>query len=148
MRSGLFKALMIAGFAQAFTNLCFVWIANNGDQLTNILIMKIGLHTQVENIRLLIAISADNFTGGMATAVFVALLGALCNKQFTATQFALLSSLSSFGRTLLSIESGWLVEQLGWSNFFLTTILFAVPALGLLWWLNVKKLDVFNHNPR
>ncbi len=142
LRVGLFYALIIAGIAQAVTNLFFVWIALGGDSLTGSAIAFLDLELEIDNIRLLVAISSDNFTGGLATAIFVAFLGALCNRDFTATQFALLSSFSSFGRTLLSIESGWLVEQLGWVNFFLITIILAVPALSLLIWLRYKKAAI------
>jgi PAT family beta-lactamase induction signal transducer AmpG len=82
-----------------------------------------------------IAITADNLAGGLAAAAFVAYLSGLCNRAFTATQYALLSSFMAQGRTVMSMPSGWLVEQLGWPVFWATTALMAIPGLILLVWL-------------
>jgi PAT family beta-lactamase induction signal transducer AmpG len=64
-------------------------------------------------------------------AAFVAYLSALCSVEFTATQYALLSSLAATGRTMLASSAGWLAEQLGWPVFFAATALAAVPGLWL-----------------
>ena len=68
----------------------------------------------------------------MVGAGFVALLMSLCNPRFSATQYALLSGIYAFSRTLLALPSGWLAAQVGWSEYFLATALAAVPAFLLM----------------
>ncbi len=117
-RIGIFAALIVGGISQAITNLLFVWLAN----IT-------GPATETD---LFVVIAADNFTGGLGSTAFVAFLSALCNVRYTATQFALFTSLMALGRTFLAVPSGWLVDQIGWVNFFLASTALAVPALLLL----------------
>ncbi|RAI00777.1 MFS transporter [Acuticoccus sediminis] len=119
-RIGILPALAVGGVLQAATNLTFAWLATRGHDMT----------------ALAVAVGADNFTGGLGSAAFVAYLSSLCNLAFTATQYALLTSLMAFGRTMLAASSGWLAESLGWSGFFTATALFAIPALVLLWFLS------------
>jgi len=68
----------------------------------------------------------------MGSAAFVAYLSGLCNTAFTATQYALLSSLATVGVNILSASGGWLAEELGWVEFFLVSIGLTVPGLVLL----------------
>jgi len=69
----------------------------------------------------------------MGTAAFVALLMTMCNKAFSATQFALLSALAAVGRVYVGPAAGWLVELWGWSAFYAFTVVAALPGLLLLW---------------
>jgi MFS family permease len=85
---------------------------------------------------LTVAIGADNFTGGLGSAAFVAYLSSLCSRAFTATQYALLTSLMAVGRTMLSSGGGWLADHMNWASFFVLTTLLAVPGLLLLLWLS------------
>ena len=71
----------------------------------------------------------------MGTAALVALIMSLCNPRYTATQYALLSSLAAFGRVYVSPVSGFMVQGLGWTTFYLMTAFFAIPGLILLVWL-------------
>ena len=71
----------------------------------------------------------------MGSAAFVAYLSGLCNVAFTATQYALLSSLASVGRTNLSAWGGWLASELGWPLFFAVSTAAALPGLLMVWWL-------------
>ena len=71
----------------------------------------------------------------MGTAAFVALLMSLCDRRFSATQYALLSALAAVGRVYVGPASGFLVEAVGWAAFFFFTFLIALPGLVLLWWL-------------
>lgn len=118
-RIGLFKTLMIGGVLQAATNLLFTMLALRGH----------------DPVWLGIAITADNLAGGLAAAAFVAYLSGLCNRAFTATQYALLSSFMAQGRTLMSVPSGWLAKQLDWPEFWALTAFMAIPGLILLVWL-------------
>ena len=117
-RIGIFAALFLGGVLQAITNLFFVWLAANPNEAT-----EAGLF---------IAIASDNFTGGLGSTAFVAFLSALCNVRFTATQFALFTSFMALGRTYMAVPSGWLLDQIGWTNFFVTSTAIALPALMLL----------------
>ncbi|MBF0310038.1 MAG: AmpG family muropeptide MFS transporter, partial [Magnetococcales bacterium] len=105
-RLGILSALLWCGLLQMLSNLVFVGLAWWGAGQTEWLVA---------------AIAAENLAGGMGTAAFVAYLSALCNQAFTATQYALLSSFMSFGRTLLASSGGWMASQMSWAGFFLGT---------------------------
>jgi PAT family beta-lactamase induction signal transducer AmpG len=129
-RFGVWSALVIGGVLQAATNLLFAWLAASGHDLT----------------LLAVAVGADNFAGGLGSAAFVAYLSGLCNVSFTGTQYALLTSLMAFGRTLFATASGPLAEHLGWVGFFIATTAIAVPGLVLLVWLRRFPLSVRSDN--
>ena len=123
-RLRLFKSLLIFGIFQAISNLSFMFLAIIG-----------------KNYPLMIfTIAFENLAGGMGTAAFVAFLMALCDNRFTATQFALLSALASLGRIFVGPVSGVLVDTLGWTTFFFSTFLFALPGLLLLFFM--KKVVI------
>ncbi|QZA81486.1 AmpG family muropeptide MFS transporter [Deefgea piscis] len=128
LRWGLYKSLVIFGILQALTNLGYWLIAIHGAP-------DIGL--------LLFAISTENLAGGMGTTAAVALLMSLCNPNFTATQYALLSALTAFGRVYVGPASGYLVTAVGWSHFFVISAAIALPGLALLFVLRktIYKLD-------
>lgn len=77
----------------------------------------------------------DNITGGMGGAVFVAYLSSLCSRAYSATQYALLTSLMMISVSLLAAYSGFAAERLGWFSFFMLTGLLMLPALGILLYL-------------
>ena len=118
-RAGNFKALILSGIMHMLTNLLLVAQAIRGADL----------HF------LIFTVSLENFTGGMSTAAFIAYLSNLCRVHYTATQYALLSSLAAFGRTWLSTPSGALSKALGWPMFFTIASFMALPGMLLLWWL-------------
>ncbi len=119
---GLYRALLLFGILQAVSNLGFMLLAAVGKSMP----LMIG------------AVAFENFTGGMGTAAFVALLMALCDHRYTATQYALLSALSAIGRVFVGPVAGVMVERLGWQQFFFDTFIIALPGLGLLWMLRVQ----------
>jgi PAT family beta-lactamase induction signal transducer AmpG len=82
---------------------------------------------------LIFAVAFENLSGGMGTAAFVSLLMAMCNQRYSATQYALLSSIAVLGRIFISPTSGFLVESIGWASFFFVTFLTALPGLWLLY---------------
>lgn len=90
-----------------------------------------------------VSMTLENLAGGMGTAALVSLLMALCNREASATQYALLSALSAVGRVYVGPTSGYLVESLGWVHFFELSMLVGVPGLLLLWRLRrqVEWLD-------
>lgn len=113
---GLRRSLFAFGILQAATNLLFLALA------------MVGKSYWV----LVVAIGADSISGGLGTAAFTAFLMSLCNRQFSATQYALLSALATVGSNSLGASSGFLVDAVGWPGFFLLTVAFAAPALVLL----------------
>jgi len=118
-RYGILKALLVGGVLQMLSNPVFALQAYIGYSVP----------------MLTVTIAIENFTGGMATMAFVAYLSSLCNVAYTATQYALLSSLAAFARTILSSGGGWLADQVDWVSYFLLTALAALPGLVLLVWL-------------
>ena len=119
LRQGLARALVLCGILQAASNLMYAVQALAGHD-TLLLTATIGI---------------ENFTGGMGSAAFVAYLSGLCNVAYTATQYALLSSLAAVGRTSLSAGAGWLSLQLDWPLFFLVTTLAALPGIAMAVWI-------------
>lgn len=122
VRLGLYRALMAFGILQAVSNLAFMALASAGKSWP-LMVFAVGF---------------ENLAGGMGTAAFVALLMALCDHRFTATQYALLSALASFGRVYVGPAAGYATDPkylgLSWAVFFFLTFLLALPGLALLWW--------------
>lgn len=118
-RYGTLKALLIGGILQAASNGVFALQAWIGPELP----------------MLFVTIGIENLTGGIGTIAFVAYLSGLCNIAYTATQFALLSSLMAFTRTVLASGGGWLADNIDWVSYFLLTGLAAIPGLMMLLWL-------------
>jgi PAT family beta-lactamase induction signal transducer AmpG len=83
-------------------------------------------------LALLAAVGLENLGGGLVGAAFVALLMSLCNPRFSATQYALLSGIYALSRSVLSGQSGFLAEEVGWSSFFLLTAAASLPAFVLM----------------
>ncbi|KHN54004.1 muropeptide MFS transporter AmpG [Pectobacterium fontis] len=115
-RLSLFRALMLFGLFQAVSNAGY-WLLAITDK---------NLFTMAS------AVFLENLCGGMGTAAFVALLMTLCNKSFSATQFALLSALSAVGRVYVGPIAGWFVESYSWAWFYLFSIFAALPGLAIL----------------
>ena len=121
---GIFRSLLFCGLLQALTNLVFVYLAWVGHD-----VLVLGL-----------TVASENIATGMGAAAFVAYLSSLCNRAYTATQYALLTSIFGGARTLLSASSGWLADQMEWVNFFVLTTVAALPGLYLVWLL-MRRYD-------
>lgn len=119
-RWGVYPTLMITGVGHMFTNL----------------LLAVQVELGANHGFLALCVVSENLTAGMGTAAFVAYLSSLCRVRYTATQYALLSSLASVARTLISTESGAAATALGWQAFFVFSSLLAVPSLALLWWIH------------
>lgn len=113
---GINRALWVFGVLQLLSNLGYYTLALIGKN----------------NSLLVLAINIENLCAGLVTVVSVAFLMKLCNHRFTATQFALLSSLMAVSRDILSAPAGQLAKAAGWSSFFLLTLVAAIPGLLLL----------------
>lgn len=118
-RLGLYRSLVIFGCAQALAGLGYSALALAG----------------TDRALLVLAVAADKLCAGLSIAALEALLMALCNRRYSATQFALLAGASGVAGRLLGSRSGYLVASVGWPLYFVITSAIAVPALGLLGWL-------------
>lgn len=114
---GMYKALFLTGILMMLTNLGFAWL-------------WIG---EAEGWRLAVTIGLENFATGLGTTVMIAFMAGLCNANFTATQYALMSSLGNQARAILGAPSGFVAEAIGWFEFFIYATLLAVPGLVVLW---------------
>ena len=122
-QSGIFKSLLLCGILQMLSNLFYAVQAHVG--------YNIGF--------LIVTIGFMDLASGMGTAAFIAYLSSLCNIRYTATQYALLSALASFGRTFLSSPGGYLVDTINWIPFFIFTSIAAIPGIYLLIILKKKN---------
>lgn len=118
-RLGLMRGLLVCGVLMAVSNLVFLLQAWAGHDVTV----------------LALTISVENITTGMGTTAFVAYMSSLCNVAYTATQYALLTSLMAMSRTVLSSGAGWLADQVSWPTFFILSTAAALPGLLLLLWM-------------
>jgi PAT family beta-lactamase induction signal transducer AmpG len=116
-KMGMVRSLLLFGLLQAVSNLGFMWLAWMGKSY----------------VALTTSILVENVTGGMGTAAFIALIMSLCDHRYTATQFALLSSLEALGRVFSGRPSAELVEMVGWAQFFFWSFLLALPGVWLVW---------------
>jgi PAT family beta-lactamase induction signal transducer AmpG len=116
LRLGINKCLWIFGLLQAVSTAGFAILA------------QIGHHLPM----LAFVIGFENFTSGMGTAAYAAFMASITNKKFTATQYALLTSLMGIPRVVVSSGTGFLAEALGWTGFFVLCTLIAAPGMLLL----------------
>jgi PAT family beta-lactamase induction signal transducer AmpG len=117
VRYGVHRPLLLAAVLTAMTNLLFVYLANIGHELNG----------------LVIAISGDNISGGFSGAVFIAYLSSLTNRAFTATQYALFTSLMILPGKFFSGFSGIVVDATSYQVFFIYAALMGIPAILLSW---------------
>lgn len=115
-RLGTGRALILTGMTQMLSNLMYVALAFAGHDL-RMLFAQVGV---------------ENFTDGLADAAFVTYLSALTSRSYTATQYALLSSLAAVPLRTLGASSGWLAATMGWPAFFVLTTVAALPAMGIM----------------
>ena len=117
MRIGVMRTLFLGAFLSALTNLLFSWLATQGHHVPY----------------LILTVSADNLAAGIASVAFLAYLSGLTNVAYTATQYALFSSVMLLLPKFLAGFSGFVVEAIGYSSFFIATALLGIPVLILVW---------------
>jgi len=124
IRSGVLKALFVSGILMASTNILFSILAWSGKS----------------EWLFAIAVIFDDMAAAFATVAFVAFISLLVDRTYTATQYALLASIGTAGRTTLAASSGSLVDWLNgdWGVFFIITALMVIPSLILLWFMRNK----------
>lgn len=117
LRVGVMRVLLLGAVLSAGSNLLFAWLATHGHDVR----------------ALMVVISADNLSSGIASAAFIAYLSGLTNVQYSATQYALFSSLMLLAPKWLAGFSGVFVDAFGYPSFFVGTALLGVPVLLLVW---------------
>ena len=127
MRVGTIKTMFVAGILMSLTNLLFAILA----------------WTDKSEVLFAIAVIADDLTAAFATVAFVAFISLLVDRTYTATQYALLASIGTAGRTTLASSSGALVDWLNgdWGIFFIITTFMVIPSLICLWYIR-KKIKI------
>lgn len=123
-RKNIFYGLFAFGLAQAFSNLMFVILAASGKNFT----------------LMAVSIFIENFCSGLSTAAFLAFLMSICNKKYTASQYALLSAVASLGRVFLGPVAALMVAKLGWTQFFVWSFILSFPGILLLMLLKEKVM--------
>jgi PAT family beta-lactamase induction signal transducer AmpG len=116
-RMNLYRALLIFGIGQALCSFLFMWLAITGKNI----------------ILLAITVFADNFFSGMSAVALIVFITSLCNKKFSATQYALFTAIASLSRIFVGPLAGFSVEKIGWVNFFFISFFVSLPGLLLLW---------------
>jgi PAT family beta-lactamase induction signal transducer AmpG len=123
VRIGINRALWLFGVVQLVSILGFAWLAWLGPQA------GIGVE---QRLTLAAVIGLEALGVGLGTAAFVAFIARSTHPAYTATQFALFTSLAAVPRTFINASAGWLVEALGWIDFFMLCTVLAVPGMLLL----------------
>ena len=123
LKIGINRALWLFGVVQVLSIFGFYWLALQGTQteVTTLHLAQLGFVIGIEALGV-----------GLGTAAFVAYIAHTTHPAYTATQFALFTSLAAVPRTFVNATAGWLVEQLGWSSFFLLCAALAIPGMLLL----------------
>ena len=117
LRWGVNRVLMLGAVLSAATNLLYAWLATQGHDV----------------VRLIGVISADNLASGLASSAFIAYLSSLTNVQYSATQYAMFSSMMLLLPKFVGGYSGVFVDHFGYANFFTSTALLGVPVVALVW---------------
>lgn len=131
LRFGVMRILFLGAILSAISNLLFAWLATQGHDLHG----------------LIWVISADNLSSGIATAAFIAFLSALTNIQYSATQYALFSSMMLLLPKWLAGFSGVFVDSFGYSSFFISTAIIGAPVLILIWLtIHFKVVEFKKHD--
>lgn len=123
IRFSVRSCLWVFGILQALSTAAFALITFTGPMIWSLSVVVIF----------------EDFASGMGTAAFATYIASMTNTKYTATQFALLTSVATVGRTFLSVYSGYMKEALGWAGFFYACALLAIPGLMLLAWLNRRQ---------
>ena len=128
---GIMRTLFLGAVLSAVTNLLFVWLAGRGHDVTG----------------LIFTISADNLSAGIASSAFIAYLSSLTNSAYSATQYALFSSVMLLLPKFIAGFSGDFVDAYGYASFFTGTALLGLPVLVLVWLAGRAKFEAIDHSP-
>jgi PAT family beta-lactamase induction signal transducer AmpG len=130
--------LYLSLFLQTASNLSFCYLAKSSNIYINFWYFNFDLN-------LLLTVLTENVSGGIGDVVFVAYLTSLCNKNFSATQYALFTSLGSLARSLLASSAGIYANYFGWYNFFIFSMFLAIPAIAFLFLIGKNNFLLKNN---
>ena len=111
------KCFYLGVIIQSVSNLAFIFQYYSGHDIYVLILVN----------------SIENFCGGISSSILVAFISSLCQRQFTASHYAMFAALASVGRTLISSSSGYAVEQMGWCYFFIFSSVLSLPAIVCLY---------------
>ncbi len=131
LRFGIMNIMILGAIVSAGSNLLFMVMAYTGKSLWFLTVM----------------ISVDNLAQGLAAAVFVGFLSMLVNRQFTAVQYAMFSSVMTLFPKIIGGYSGGMVEQMGFANFYLMTAVIGLPVVLMLMYAKRRRVFEFDQNP-
>jgi PAT family beta-lactamase induction signal transducer AmpG len=117
LRLGVMRVLLLGAVLSSGTNLLFAWLSTRGHDVNS----------------LVLVISADNLSAGIASAAFVGYLSGLTNVAYSATQYALFSSIMLLLPKFTAGFSGWAVDNYGYQSFFIGTACLGLPVIVLVW---------------
>jgi PAT family beta-lactamase induction signal transducer AmpG len=127
-RWNIYRGLLVFGLAQAFANLMFVALAIIGKDF----------------FMMAFTVFIDNFCSGLSTAALLAFMMSLCNKRYSAGQFAILSAIASLGRVMLGPVAAVMVLHFGWVSFFTWSFILSLPGIVILIWLK-NEVSAYAH---
>jgi PAT family beta-lactamase induction signal transducer AmpG len=128
---GIMRTLFIGAILSAATNLLFVWLSGRGHDVTG----------------LVFTISADNLSAGIASSAFIAYLSGLTNSAYSATQYALFSSVMLLLPKFIAGFSGDFVDAYGYASFFTATAVLGLPVLVLVWLAGRARFETVEPHP-
>lgn len=140
LRIGVMRVLQLAAILVVITNLLFCWLTQVGQDHTDILFSLPLLGELSFPAELALIIGLDNFVQGFATVAFIAWMSSLTNISFTATQYAIFSSIMTFIPKIIGGYSGTIVDNFGYTNFFIFASALGVPVIALIYYLR-KHLE-------
>lgn len=134
---GIYRSLWIFGVLQALSTASFAlvpWAIESHFWGMADPSNPASLHSW-KSVALGMTVLFEDLTSGMGSAAFIAFISKVCNHRYTATQYALLSSLATSGRNIFSVFTGSAVEKMGWESFYISCALIAIPGLVMLFWM-------------
>jgi PAT family beta-lactamase induction signal transducer AmpG len=128
IKLGLRRAMLLFAIVQALTNLGYLLLATVGKNYA----VMVG------------AVSLDALASGMGNIASVALMMAVCDKRFSAFQYALLSMIALMPRYTLGGPAGWIADNGGWTTYYLTSFALAIPGIALVWLMR-RRIEELDH---
>jgi PAT family beta-lactamase induction signal transducer AmpG len=138
LRIGVMRTLQSAAILVVITNLMFCWLVSVGQSHTDVF-FSLPLIGQISFPgELTLVIGLDNFMQGFATVAFIAWMSSLTNVSFTATQYAIFSSIMTLFPKIIGGYSGTIVDAFGYTNFFIFASVLGIPVIALIYYLRDK----------
>jgi len=135
LRIGVMRGLQLAAILVVLTNLLFCWLTLVGQNHTDVFFSLPLLGQLSFPAELALVIGLDNFVQGFATVAFIAWMSSLTNVSFTATQYAIFSSVMSFFPKVIGGFAGTIVDNFGYTNFFIFASMLGIPVIALIYYL-------------